>query len=61
MNMLRGSGSERGADGCGAPGGVPGCGTAIDAGRVVAEHLEHDRVGRRRAPAVIAELRGSNA
>ena len=50
MNMLRGSGSERGADGAGAPGGAPGCGTAIDAGGVVAEHLEHHQVGRCRAP-----------
>ncbi len=29
--MLRGSGSERGAEGCGMPGGVPGWGTEIDA------------------------------
>ena len=30
-NMLRGSGSDFGADGCGMPGGMPGCGTEIDA------------------------------
>ena len=29
--MLRGSGSERGAEGCGTPDGPPGCGTEIDA------------------------------
>ena len=29
--MLRGSGSERGAEGCGMPDGGPGWGTAIDA------------------------------
>ena len=60
MNRLRGSGSERGAVGCGMPGGVPGCGTAIDAGGVVAEDLEHELVGLPRA-VVIAELRGSKA
>ena len=27
--MLRGSGSERGTVGTGAPGGAPGCGTAM--------------------------------
>ena len=47
--------------GCGTPGGVPGCGTLIDAGRVVAEDLDDDAPPAVCRTDVIAELRGSKA
>ncbi len=56
---LRGSGSERGTDGCGTPGGKPTCGGVIDA---VAKWLSTSSTtmsGVART-LVIAELRGSN-
>ena len=49
----------RGTDGCGAPGGAPGCGTAIDAGGVVARAPRARSWSGLPRTAVIAELRAS--
>jgi hypothetical protein len=60
MNRLRGSGSERGSVGTGAPGGEPACGSAIDpVAKWFSTSITVTSVVLRTS--VIAELRASNA